>query len=190
MRQGRWRGDSRSSDGTSRAVLWVRSDAETSRRKCSAWRIARVRTAYRMRSVRHAGASRGPGSRTREHGRVVRAERFLTVNTLLNQRYKGIVGENELRKMKPTAYLINTARGPIVKEAALIRALQENWIAGAGLDVFEQEPLPPGSPLRGLDNVILVPMDSRGRKRSCVTTASKPATISSRLREVSCPRVS
>ena len=82
---------------------------------------------------------------------------FVTVNTLLNKQTKGIVGENELRKMKPTAYLINTARGPIVNEAALIRALQENWIAGAGLDVFEQEPLQPGSPLRGMDNVILSP---------------------------------
>jgi phosphoglycerate dehydrogenase-like enzyme len=82
---------------------------------------------------------------------------FLAVNTLLNPKTKGIVGENELRKMKSTAYLINTARGPIVNEAALIRALQERWIAGAGLDVFEQEPLQPGSPLRELDNVILSP---------------------------------
>jgi phosphoglycerate dehydrogenase-like enzyme len=82
---------------------------------------------------------------------------FVTVNTLLNQHTRGLIGEKELNNMKPTAYLINTARGPIVDEAALIRALQERRIAGAGLDVFEQEPLPDGSPLRELDNVILSP---------------------------------
>ncbi len=82
---------------------------------------------------------------------------FLTINTLLNKHTRGIVGESELLRMKPTAYLINTARGPIVKEDALIRALEEHWIAGAGLDVFEQEPLPCGNRLRELENVILSP---------------------------------
>ncbi|HEY7490568.1 MAG TPA: NAD(P)-dependent oxidoreductase, partial [Candidatus Tectomicrobia bacterium] len=66
-------------------------------------------------------------------------------------------GARELRLMKPTAYLINTARGPIVDEAALVQALQARTIAGAGLDVFDQEPLPAGHPLMGLDNTILVP---------------------------------
>ena len=82
---------------------------------------------------------------------------FLAVNTLLNQETRGIIGENELRRMKPDAYIINTARGPIIQEIALIRALKEGWIAGAGLDVFEQEPLPEDSPLREMDNVILSP---------------------------------
>jgi phosphoglycerate dehydrogenase-like enzyme len=59
--------------------------------------------------------------------------------------------------MKPTAYLINTARGPIVDEAALVQALQAHSIAGAGLDVFDQEPLPAGHPLTLLDNTLLVP---------------------------------
>jgi phosphoglycerate dehydrogenase-like enzyme len=62
-----------------------------------------------------------------------------------------------LRLMKPTAYLINTARGPIVDEAALVQALKARTIAGAALDVFDQEPLPPGHPLMALDNTILVP---------------------------------
>lgn len=88
---------------------------------------------------------------------LLRESDFLAINTLLNKHTKGIVGEAELRKMKPTAYLINTARGPIVNETALIKALRENWIAGAGLDVFETEPLPAGSPLRELDNVLLSP---------------------------------
>ena len=82
---------------------------------------------------------------------------FLAVNCFLNASTRGLVGEAELRKMKPTAYLINTARGPIVQEAALIRALRERWIAGAGLDVFETEPLPADSPMRQLDNAILSP---------------------------------
>jgi phosphoglycerate dehydrogenase-like enzyme len=82
---------------------------------------------------------------------------FLTVNTFLNAETRGIIGEKGLRKMKPSAYLINTARGPIIQEPALARALHERWIAGAGLDVFETEPLPGDSPLRELDNIILTP---------------------------------
>jgi len=59
-----------------------------------------------------------------------------------------LFNENTLRLMKPTAYLVNTSRGPVVDEAALARALRENWIAGAALDVYEKEPLPKDSPLR------------------------------------------
>ena len=68
-----------------------------------------------------------------------------------------MIGRRELRMMKPTAYLVNTARGPIVDEVALLEALRENWIAGAGLDVFEKEPLPKDHPLLGMDNVIVTP---------------------------------
>jgi phosphoglycerate dehydrogenase-like enzyme len=67
------------------------------------------------------------------------------------------IGEAELRAMKPTAYLVNIARGALVDEGALVRALREGWIAGAGLDVFEQEPLPPDSPLWGLENLLISP---------------------------------
>ena len=66
-----------------------------------------------------------------------------------------MIGEAELRAMKPTAHLINIGRGGTVHEDALVQALQEGWIAGAGLDVFETEPLPEDSPLWGMDNVIL-----------------------------------
>ncbi|MEM4680036.1 MAG: hydroxyacid dehydrogenase [Thermofilaceae archaeon] len=68
-----------------------------------------------------------------------------------------MIGERELKMMKPTAYLVNTSRGAVVDEQALIKALKERWIAGAALDVFEEEPLPPHSPFYELDNVLLTP---------------------------------
>jgi phosphoglycerate dehydrogenase-like enzyme len=82
---------------------------------------------------------------------------ILSIHVQLSARTRGLVGARELHLMKPTAYLINTARGPIVDEAALVQALQTHTIAGAGLDVFDQEPLPPGHPLTVLDNTLLVP---------------------------------
>jgi D-3-phosphoglycerate dehydrogenase len=81
---------------------------------------------------------------------------FITIHTPLTDSTKGLIGEEELRMMKPTARLINTARGGIVDEEALVRALKEGWIAGAALDVFSQEPLTQ-HPLFGLDNVVLTP---------------------------------
>ncbi len=82
---------------------------------------------------------------------------IVTVHVQLSARTRGLVGARELALMKPTAYLINTARGPIVDEAALVQTLQARAIAGAGLDVFDQEPLPPGHPFLALDNTLLVP---------------------------------
>jgi phosphoglycerate dehydrogenase-like enzyme len=82
---------------------------------------------------------------------------YVTVNALLNESTRGLIGEPALRLMKPSAFLINTARGPIVDQPALTRALTENWIAGAGIDVFEKEPIAPEDPLLRLDNVILSP---------------------------------
>ncbi len=82
---------------------------------------------------------------------------ILSVNVQLSDRTRGLIGAHELSLMKPTAYLINTARGPIVDEAALIHALQSGTIAGAGLDVFDEEPLPADHPFKSLDNTILVP---------------------------------
>jgi D-3-phosphoglycerate dehydrogenase/microcystin synthetase protein McyI len=69
----------------------------------------------------------------------------------------GMIGEAQLRRMKPGAYLVNTARGKVVQQAALVRALREGWIAGAALDVYEDEPMGPASPLYALDNIILMP---------------------------------
>lgn len=75
----------------------------------------------------------------------------------LTPKTRGIIGEAELRAMKPSAWLVNIGRGALVDEAALLRALQERWIAGAILDVFAREPLPPEHPLWGLPNVVVTP---------------------------------
>jgi phosphoglycerate dehydrogenase-like enzyme len=88
---------------------------------------------------------------------LMRASDFVTINTPLNDKTKGLIGARELGLMKRSAYLINTARGPVVDEKALIEALQQRRIAGAGLDVFEQEPPGKDNPLLQLDNVILAP---------------------------------
>jgi phosphoglycerate dehydrogenase-like enzyme len=82
---------------------------------------------------------------------------FVLIGTPLTDETRNLIGEKELRAMKPTAYIVNIARGGIVNEPALIRALKENWIAGAGLDVFEQEPLPSDSELWKLENALLAP---------------------------------
>jgi len=81
----------------------------------------------------------------------------LSVHLKLSERSRGLVGTREFGLMKPTAYLINTSRGPIVEERAMIDALESGRIAGAGLDVFDEEPLPAAHPLRGLNNVALTP---------------------------------
>ncbi|GIX45999.1 MAG: hypothetical protein KatS3mg131_0210 [Candidatus Tectimicrobiota bacterium] len=81
----------------------------------------------------------------------------VTLHLVLSERTRGLIGARELSLMKPTAYLINTSRGPIVDEAALLAALQRRAIAGAGLDVFDEEPLPPDHPLLQLDNTVLTP---------------------------------
>jgi phosphoglycerate dehydrogenase-like enzyme len=81
----------------------------------------------------------------------------LTVHLVLSERTRGLVGADELALMNPTALLVNTSRGPIVDEAALVDALRSQRIAGAGLDVFDTEPLPAGHPLRSLDTVVATP---------------------------------
>ncbi|HXF82820.1 MAG TPA: D-2-hydroxyacid dehydrogenase [bacterium] len=88
---------------------------------------------------------------------VLAASDVVVIALPLTPQTRGLIGERELRAMKRTALLINIGRGPIVDEAALVRALREGWIGGAGLDVFEREPLPADSPLWGLEQVIITP---------------------------------
>ena len=122
--------------------------------------VARVGLAFGMK-VQAWSANLTP-ERCAESG-VVYASReelfatsdIVTVHLVLSDRTRGLVGPTEFQTMKPTAYLVNTSRGPIVQESALITALQGGAIAGAGLDVFDNEPLPQNHPLRGLDNAVL-----------------------------------
>jgi phosphoglycerate dehydrogenase-like enzyme len=98
-----------------------------------------------------AGATMVPKSE------LFRQADIVTIHLVLSKRTRGLIGAAEFEVMKPAARLINTSRGPIVDEAALIAALQSRTIGGAALDVFEQEPLPAGHPFRSLDNVLATP---------------------------------
>ena len=124
--------------------------------------VARVGRAFRMNLI--AWSENLTAERAAEHGaiRVGKDELFaeadvLSVHLLLSARTRGLVGARELGLMKPSAVLVNTSRGPIVDEAALVEALRNRTIAGAGLDVYDTEPLPRGHPLRSLDNAVLTP---------------------------------
>jgi D-3-phosphoglycerate dehydrogenase len=88
---------------------------------------------------------------------LFRQSDFVTIHVVLSQRSRGLVGAHEFGLMKPTAFLINTSRGPIVDETALLAALRDKKIGGAGLDVFDVEPLPVNHPLRKMDNAVLTP---------------------------------
>ena len=89
--------------------------------------------------------------------RLLAESDFVSVHAPLTSETRGLIAEAELRAMKPTAYLVNTARGPIVEQPALARALSEGWIAGAALDVTDPEPLPADDPLLEAPNLIVVP---------------------------------
>jgi D-3-phosphoglycerate dehydrogenase len=91
---------------------------------------------------------------------LLRESDFVSVNCDLNPSSQHLLSDREFLAMKPSAVVINTARGPVVDEAALVRALQAGRIGGAALDVYEQEPLPANSPLRTMQNVLLAPHNS------------------------------
>jgi phosphoglycerate dehydrogenase-like enzyme len=124
--------------------------------------VARIGQAFGMRV---AAWSRNLTQERCDECGVERADRetlfgtadFVTIHLQLGERNRGLVTARELGLMKPSAYLINTSRGPIVDEAALIAALREGRIAGAGLDVFDSEPLPTNHPLRTMQNTVLTP---------------------------------
>ena len=88
---------------------------------------------------------------------LLKTSDFVSIHVPLTPETTSLIGEKELKKMKKTAYIINTSRGPVIDEKALCRALEEKWIAGAGLDVFAEEPLPSDSPLIRMKNVVLTP---------------------------------
>lgn len=124
--------------------------------------VARIGTAFGMRVIAWSQnltpercAEVGAELVTREE--LLASADVVTIHLVLSDRTRGLIGAAELASMKPGAVLVNTSRGPIVDEAALIVALTEGRIAGAGLDVYDTEPLPAGHPLRHLPNLVTTP---------------------------------
>ena len=97
------------------------------------------------------------GTKVESLDELLSASHFVSVHAELTEETRGMIDESMLRCMRSDALLINTARGPIVQQQAVVRAREEGWIAGAALDVFESEPLPPDSPLNMCDNLIMTP---------------------------------
>jgi len=125
-------------------------------------RVARIGTAFGMDVVAWSenlteDAAVEVGARYVTKEELFSTSDVLTIHLKLSERSRNLVGEAELAAMKPTALLVNTSRGPIVDESALVAALQSKSLGGAALDVFATEPLPAGHPLRTLDNVLATP---------------------------------
>ncbi len=124
--------------------------------------VARRARGFNMRILYHDVVRREDlegelGIEFRSFEEVLRAADFISVHVPLLPETRHLIGREQLRLMKPTAVLVNTSRGPVVDTMALAEALRDGQIWGAGLDVFEVEPVPPDHPLLGLDNVIVVP---------------------------------
>jgi len=111
--------------------------------------------AWSTNLAREACAAAGVAYATKEE--LFETSDVISIHLVLSERSRGLIGGTDLARMKPTSYLVNTARGPIVDEAALLEALRQRRIAGAGLDTFAREPLPLDHPFRKLDNVVLTP---------------------------------
>ena len=124
--------------------------------------VARIGQAFDMRVIAWSenltpARAASAGATWVPRDELFAAADVLTVHLKLSARTTGLIGAAELAAMKPSAILVNTSRGPIVDENALVAALTAGTIAGAGLDVYDTEPLPPGNPLRGAPNTVLLP---------------------------------
>ena len=124
--------------------------------------VARIGSAFGMDSIAWSQnltseAATAAGASLVSKDQLFERADILTIHLVLSNRTRGLVGASELAKMKPTARLINASRGPIVDEQALIDALKNRQIAGAAVDVFDIEPLPPSHPFRTLNNVLATP---------------------------------
>lgn len=126
-------------------------------------RVARVAKAFGMEVA--AWSQNLTEERTEEEGVILTSSLgellatsdFVTIHLVLSDRTRHLIGEKELKSMKSHAFLVNTSRAAIVEQTAFVTALKEKWIAGAGLDVYEQEPLPQDHIFRQLDNVLVLP---------------------------------
>jgi len=124
--------------------------------------VAKIAAAFEMKVLAWGrrltpDAAIQAGAECRELDDLLRSSDVVSIHATLSEETRGLINAKRLELMKPTSFLINTARGPIVDEAALCSALSSGQIAGAGLDVFDTEPLPAGHPLTKLSNVVLTP---------------------------------
>jgi len=125
-------------------------------------RVARIGSAFGMNSIAWSQnmtteSAKDAGAILVSKDQLFERADILTIHLVLSSRTRGLVGVAELERMKPTAWLINASRGPIVEEQALVSVLQNKQIAGAAIDVFDVEPLPANHPFRTLDNVLATP---------------------------------
>lgn len=124
--------------------------------------VARIALAFRMEVIAWSEnlmreIAQSHGARWVSKEELFRQSDILTIHLVLSNRTRGLVGAPEFRLMKPSARLVNTSRGPIIQETALLEALRERRIAGAAVDVFDVEPLPGDHPFRRLENVVATP---------------------------------
>jgi phosphoglycerate dehydrogenase-like enzyme len=124
--------------------------------------VARIGQAFGMKTIAWsqnltAEKAQAVGAQLVSKEELFATADVISVHLILSERSRGLVGANELGRMKKTAYLVNTSRGPIVDETALLKALEEKRIAGAAIDVYDQEPLPKDHPFRKLDNMVITP---------------------------------
>ena len=125
--------------------------------------VARVGQAFEMKviawspNLTQERADEVGGVRAVDKDTLMADSDFITLHMPLSERSRGILQADDLAKMKKTAFLVNTSRGPLIDEAALIDALEKKLFAGAGLDVYDVEPLPENHPIRSLDNTVLTP---------------------------------
>jgi phosphoglycerate dehydrogenase-like enzyme len=153
-REGRWQG----SVGTQvfGRTLGIVGLGKIGRRVARAAQALDMKVIAWSQNLTEASAAEA-GVKRVEKDELFRSSDVISVHLVLSERTHGIIGAHELSSMKPTAHIINTARGPLIDEAALIDALQQRRIAGAALDVYWQEPIPKNHPLLTLDNVVLTP---------------------------------
>ena len=154
MREGGWQGSAgRSLYGRTLGIVGLGKQGK---------QVARFANAFHMdvvawsRSLTQAEAVLQDARRV-EFDELLAMSDIVTVHVVLNEGTRGLIGAREFGLMKPTALLVNTARGPIVDEAALLDALHAGTIAGAAIDVYDKEPLPAGHPLRSAPNTVLTP---------------------------------
>jgi D-3-phosphoglycerate dehydrogenase len=133
--------------GLGKLGVRVAKIAKTMGMKVTAWSQNLTPERCREAKVDYAGSKED----------LLKQSDIITLHLVLSPRTRGIIGAKEFALMKPTAYVVNTSRGPLIDEAAMLDALRNKRIAGAGLDVYDVEPLPVEHPLRKLDNVVLSP---------------------------------